>query len=40
MAAPHATGVWISADFASVVRWSGDVACATASSPRSPAGIA
>ena len=25
MAAPHATGVWISADFASVVRWSGDV---------------
>jgi hypothetical protein len=26
MAAPHATGVWISADFASVVRWSGDVA--------------
>ena len=26
MSAPHATGVWISADFASVVRWSGDVA--------------
>jgi hypothetical protein len=26
MSGPHATGVWISADFASVVRWSGDVA--------------
>jgi len=25
MSAPHATAVWISADFASVVRWSGDV---------------
>ena len=24
MSAPHATGVWISAEFASVVRWSGD----------------
>jgi hypothetical protein len=26
MSTPHASGVWISADFASVVRWSGDVA--------------
>jgi hypothetical protein len=26
MSGPHATGVWISTDFASVVRWSGDVA--------------
>jgi hypothetical protein len=25
MSAPHATGVWISADFAWVVRWSGDI---------------
>ena len=25
MSAPHATAVWISADFASVVRWRGDV---------------
>jgi hypothetical protein len=25
MSAPHATGVWISAEFASVVRWSGDL---------------
>ena len=26
MSGPHATGVWISAEFASVLRWSGDVA--------------
>ena len=25
MSAPHATGVWISAEFAWVVRWSGDI---------------
>jgi hypothetical protein len=25
MSAPHATGVWISANFAWVVRWSGDI---------------
>ncbi len=25
MSGPHATGVWMSADVASVVRWSGDV---------------
>jgi len=26
MTGPHATGVWMSADFASVLRWSGDAA--------------
>ena len=34
MTGPHATGVWISADFASVVRWSSDLAVHPAAQAR------